>query len=60
MNPVNNIFESIISKFEPISTDENTYKLYKDIVDECAKKIEHIRVWDSNLGDYVRKKMGIL
>lgn len=33
---------------------------YKMIVEKCAQSVEHIHVWDGNLGDHIRSKMGTL
>jgi len=55
-----NVFETILSKYNSKSLNEIRYELYEDIVEECARSVEHIRVWDSNLGDHIRSKMGTL
>jgi len=40
-------------------TDLN-WTYYKLIVDHCAQTVDHIKVWDSTLGDHIRSKMGTL
>lgn len=43
-----------------IPRDDMHYTYYKHIVEECARSVEHIKVWDSNLGDHIKRHMGIL
>lgn len=43
-----------------IPRDDLHWTYYKMIVEECAKSVEHIRVWDGNLGEHIRRKMGTL
>lgn len=43
-----------------IPRDDMHWTYYKMIVEECAKTVDHIRVWDGNLGDHIRSKMGTL
>lgn len=43
-----------------IPRDDLHWTYYKMIVDECAQSVEHIKIWDSNLGDHIRRKMGLL
>jgi hypothetical protein len=43
-----------------IPRDEMHKTYFKMIVEECAKSVEHIKVWDSNLGDHIKRHMGIL
>lgn len=43
-----------------IPRDDMHWTYYKMIVEECAKTVEHIRIFDSNLGDHIKRKMGTL
>jgi 4-hydroxy-3-methylbut-2-en-1-yl diphosphate synthase IspG/GcpE len=43
-----------------IPRDDFHYTYYKMIVDHCAQTVEHIRIWNGNLGDHIRSKMGTL
>jgi hypothetical protein len=43
-----------------IPRDDLNRTYFKMIVEECAKSVEHIKVWDSNLGDHIKRQMGIL
>ena len=43
-----------------IPRDDMHWTYYKMIVEECARSVEHIKVWDSTLGDHIRRKMGTL
>ena len=43
-----------------IPRDDMNRTYFKMIVEECAAQVDHIRVWDGNLGDYIRSKMGTL
>lgn len=43
-----------------IPREDMNWTYYKLIVEECAKTVEHIKVWDGNLGDHIRNKMGTL
>jgi len=63
------IFEAAINQLrEKYSREDNVtaipredmhWTYYKMIVEECAKTVEHIRIWDGNLGDHIKSKMGI-
>ena len=37
--------------------DDEVYNLINIVIDECAKQVDHIKVWDSTLGDHIRQKM---
>ena len=58
----NKIYQNIVKKYglEQQIAPSILINLYKDIVNECAKEVEHIRVWDGNLGEHIRRKMGTL
>jgi len=66
----NEIFERIVNvhreaqkDFEnspTISRDQLRWDFYKEIVNECAKTVDHINVLDSTLGNHIRQKMGTL
>ena len=66
----NEIFDKAIDKLRvkyyrednaiAIPRDDMHWTYYSMIVDECAKTVEHIRVWDGNLGDHIRSRMGTL
>ena len=43
-----------------IPRDDLNWTYYKMIVDECAQVVEHIKIWDSDLGEHIRRKMGTL
>lgn len=43
-----------------IPRDDLHWTYYKMIVEECAQSVEHIRAWDGNLGEHIRRKMGTL
>lgn len=43
-----------------IPRDDMHWTWYKNIVDQCAQTVEHIQVWDGNLGDHIRRQMGTL
>jgi len=43
-----------------IPRDDMHWTYYQFIVEECASHIDHIHVWDGNLGDHLRRKMGLL
>ena len=43
-----------------IPRDDMHWTYYQMVVEECAKHIDHIHVWDGNLGDHLRRKMGTL
>jgi len=43
-----------------IPRDDLHWTYYRMIVEECAKSVEHIRVWDGNLKEHIRRKMGTL
>lgn len=66
----NEIFERVVEvhrerqkDFEnspTISRDELRWDYYAAVVDECAKTVDHIKIWDSTLGDHIRRKMKVL
>ena len=43
-----------------IPRDDLHWTYYKMIVDACARNVDHIPIWDTNLGDHIRSKMGTL
>lgn len=42
-----------------IPRDDMHWTWYKNIVEECARSVDHIKIWDTTLGDHMRIKMGI-
>jgi hypothetical protein len=43
-----------------IPRDDMHFTFYKNIVEECAKSVDHIEVQGNNLGNHIRGKMGLL
>ena len=62
----NLIFNKVVENLraDPESTsviqrDDLRWNYYKEIVNECASIVDHIKVWDSTLGDVIRERMKI-
>jgi len=68
MKQIDQIIESIRQKYQNpdpelatvIPRDEFEDAIYSEIVERCANLVDHIQVWDGNLGDHIRRKMGTL
>jgi hypothetical protein len=43
-----------------IPRDDLRASYYRAIVEACAQTVEHIQVWDGNLGDHIRRRMETL
>lgn len=43
-----------------IPRDDLHWTWYKNIVEECARSVDHIQAWDTTLGDHIRTRMGTL
>jgi hypothetical protein len=70
MNKCNDLFEKAMDEMREkfyrednaiaIPRDEMHLAYYRLVVEECARAVEHIKVWDSNLGDHIKRHMGLL
>ena len=43
-----------------IPRDDMHWIWYRNIVEECARSVDHIQAWDTTLGDHIRSRMGTL
>lgn len=70
MSKHNEIFEQTMAELRlrysrednatAIPRDDMHLTWYRNIVEECARSVDHIQAWDTTLGDHIRSRMGTL
>ncbi len=68
MHPVDSIIEKIRQQFhnqdselvDIITGEQFEQAIYREVVELCAAKVDHILVWNGSLGDHIRKEMKVL